>query len=373
MTTIQIHAGNHKTGTTAIQRVLREMRPRLARKRVIMPGLDDTDAKHAEVNHELSADPPPARSPRLDRILDNIRAAGPGTRHLLTNETFIGVDPQRMRSALAPADAARTMVYFYVRPHAGLLVSLYLQSVKNGRVWEGPEDFVSNKEEKAAFHFMDAIDGYGRVFGTEDVFVREFARDRLIDGSIIADFWDFLDLPARMLPRALAVADVANPTPKTEVAEILRALTTHFRRLGGRKPSLASKAAVFATFRAFNETAPDLPGTPYRLTVDLQTRLADLYQERRRDFAGRWFHKPPSDGWLTEPVSAPLPPVDPPREVIATVFARARERNGARRLTAQADLMQDWLARAPTRTEAGVTVIPIDGLVAHFAALAADA
>lgn len=364
---LQIHAGTHKTASTAIQRTLREIRPELVAAGINMPGLIAKKAKHSDFRHELGRSGPRIDAPATTALLADLAAQRGNGRNVLTNETFIGSDPAILKAALAPARADRTDIFFYVRPQIGLLTSLYLQSVKNGRVIDSARAYHDSKGESHAFDFADSIEGYAAIWGKDAVRVREFTRDGLVGGSIIADFWDWLDLPKDLLPRALAVEQEQNFTPKAEVAELLRALGCFFRAQEGKDPRGLGGTAIFTVFRKFNELAPDLPGTAYRLPVAFQQELTETYAEGRRHFADRWFDKPPTSAWLTERITAPEPPIDPPHDTITAIFRAAIDRMQAKGKSGYADLTRAFLDRLPSRTERGARVVPIDGLADGFA------
>lgn len=53
MSRILIHAGNLKTGSTAIQAVLMRLRPELAQRGILMPGLGPNDRAHYKLATEI--------------------------------------------------------------------------------------------------------------------------------------------------------------------------------------------------------------------------------------------------------------------------------------------------------------------------------
>lgn len=348
MLSIQIHAGTHKTASTAIQRTLREVRADLAAQGITMPGLPDHKAKHSDFRHELGGKKG-RETPGTDQLLADIAALGGKGRVVITNETLIGADPAALKSVLDRTGAGQIDVYFYVRPQIGLLTSLYLQSVKNGRVCDSPRKYMDDKSDSSAFDFGASIEGYASVFGKAHVHVREFTREGLVDGSIIADLWNFLDLPANLLPKALAVEEVANFTPKAEVAELLRALGQFWRAQTGQDPRGIAGPLVFSVFRALNELAPDMPGTPYRLPLDLQHELDARHAPERRAFADRWFARPPTQAWLTEKISPPETMVGLPHAVIQKVAAAALERMSNKNKGAQKAVLRAFLDRLPVQ------------------------
>jgi hypothetical protein len=348
MLSIQIHAGTHKTASTAIQRTLREVRADLAAQGIVMPGLPDHKAKHSDFRHELGGKKG-RETPGTDQLLADIAALGGQGRVLITNETLIGADPAALRSVLDRTGAGQVDIYFYVRPQIGLLTSLYLQSVKNGRVCTGPRDYMQDKGDSSAFDFGTSIEGYAHVFGKDNVHVREFTRDGLVGGSIIADLWDFLDLPADLLPKALAVEEVANFTPKAEVAEFLRALGQFWRVQTGTDPRGIAGPLVFSVFRALNELAPDLPGTPYRLPLDLQEELDARFTPERQAFAERWFARPPTRAWLTEKITPPEPMSGLPHPIIQKVAQAALERMSNKNKATQKVVLSAFMDRLPVQ------------------------
>ncbi len=344
MSRFQIHAGTHKTGSTALQRVLRQVREPLRAAGVFMPGLDEKSAKHGALQLELRDK---SRGPSVAAMLADVAAHPEAQSFLLTDEVFISADPVALKSVLDEAGIAEIDIYFYVRPHIGLYASLYLQALKIGRQLHGPGR--PGRVGQAAFDFAPAIEGFAEVFGKDHVHVREFSRARLKDGSLTADFWEFLALPDGLLPQAMAVEALANPTPTQEVATLLTTFARHVdREFGGKNLEKRTEAAA-ALYRALGEVT--LPGTPFILERALQEAISARFEPGRAAFAERWFEKEPSPEWLAEPLKDPVPPVDLPHATVVGAFeaaARKLSSKGFGRLSRSAEAFAATLPGSAT-------------------------
>ena len=367
MSHFQVHAGTHKTGSTAIQLVLREVRGALATQGVIMPGMEAEAAKHALLVKWLDAAAGQReREAFVKAACAHATSGAAGDRFLVTNETIIGKPPSAIKCLLTEAGASRSEMYFYVRPHVGLYTSLYLQSLKNGRIVAHLDEI--DLSANVAFDFGPGIECFASEFGQNHVHVREFSRGVLKDGSIIADFWDFLALPNSLLPAALAVETLANPTPSAETAALLLAFARVIHtNLDSDDARRQHSKAVFALFRLLG-SEDTLPSTPFALPLPLQEQIADTFEPDRKAFADRWFDRPASADWLREPLKKPLPLMNLPYPVIETALRKLHRKL----IRASDDRMQRivlaFLDALPTTTEGGAKVIPTHELDSRFPA-----
>lgn len=304
MRMIQIHAGIHKTGSTAIQHRLARLVPDLAAHGVALPNFGSRGQRH----HALAgfATDPEGTEWAWDKLARNLRRSG-AERVLLSSEHFIGADPEVVKTALERLGPHQPRFHFYVRPHVGLYTSLYLQRVKAGAAVVAPTNFAESYSQGAEFDYVPAIERYIEVFGPDAVRVREFDPDRFEGGSLIADAWHVLDLPPDLLAKAVGEGDtIVNPTPTAEQAVLLIALA---RRLRGAMDRGADPQPIRrALWTLLTDLRARLPegGSPYRLPLALQRAIAAHTEPARAAFADR-LDRPASPAFLSEPLHAPEP------------------------------------------------------------------
>ena len=325
-----VHIGNVKTGTTAIQAVLRVLRPELALAGVLMPGLKPVEPAHYAIAKEWKL--PKARTLRSALIFEDIAAAGADKTILMTAETLINVPAAKLKEKLVAAGCGSFKIILYVRPHISLLGSFYLQNLKMGII-RGPIGEHLGMLRGGAMQFLRVAEDYGQAFGRGNVIVREFHRSVLNDGSVVTDFSAMPDLPASLLQKAEQSEQIANPTPTAEIALILRACSNWLYNTAPPRVRLENEAApdgtgsfrvtTAALFQALMAHKSDLPVTRFNLPVYLQQALNDRFRDERQAFAARWFAQKPSAFWVDEKIEAPQPLLDLPALTVKTALKDA--------------------------------------------------
>lgn len=170
-----------------------------------------------------------------------------------------------------------------------LFTSLYLQRVKAGIALADPTDLAESYARSAEFDYVPVIEAYIDTFGADAVRVREFVPSAFEGGSLMADVWSFLDLPAPLLQQAEVLGrDVVNPTPTAEQAFVLIALARRARAAMGS--AFHPRALRRSLAYLLTELRARLPGqaTRYRLPMDLQSAIADHMDGPARPLPGIW-------------------------------------------------------------------------------------
>ncbi|NKX44077.1 hypothetical protein [Roseicyclus persicicus] len=357
MRVIQIHAGIHKTGSTALQHRLARLAPDLAGHGIALPGFGPRGQGH----HALSAfqHEPEACARAWARVARSLRATD-APRVLLSSEHFISAEPEALKAALDGLGPHEVRLHFYVRPHVGLFTSLYLQRIKAGVVRTGPVEVAHGYASRPEFDYVPAIERYIDVFGPEAVRVREFDPARFEGGSLMADAWAFLDLPAALRDRALAEGDaVLNPSPSAEQAALLFAVAARLRAAMARRldPQVLRRSLA-ALFGELCARLAD-PATRYRLPLTLQEAIAESAGPARAGFARR-LDRPASDAFLHEPLQRPDPIAPVPFEAVAASLSA----------TAAAATRRGWAAVARSIDHLTAELRPADGALLRLDGLA---
>lgn len=359
-----VHIGNLKTGTTAIQAVLRVLRPDLAARGVVMPGLKPTEPAHYAIGFEYER--PADKAPRLAAILADIDAAPEDATILITAETLMYVPAAWIKQTLAAHGVGEVTVICYMRPHVSMMGSFYLQNLKNGII-RGPVSAHVGMVGNAPMHFLAVAADHLAVFGRDRVILREFHRSVLNDGSVINDFWDMAGLPADLRGRAIEIEQISNPTPSAEVALLLRAAANHMYDTATPQERLdleydANGTSPFRKanemlFRVLSQAEASLGGSKFRLPVWLQEALETRFAAERARFAEANFRQPASRSWLAEPVEPPEPlrdlPAKPVRDAITEAARRLRKAGQPR----AARGLEDFATLLPFATTDGTEVL----------------
>jgi hypothetical protein len=345
MRLIQIHAGLHKTGTTAIQQTLARFAPDLGRHGVALPYFGSRGHWH----HALAGfSTNPARTAEAWSKLTRRVAKAPADRIILSSEHFITADPAALRDALAALGPAEVKVHLYLRPHIALYTSLYLQRIKVGAVTARPTDLADTFETSPAFDYVPAIESFTQVFGPDAIVLREFDPARFAGGSLIADLWDFLDLPADLLPAATAGGDrIVNPTPTAEQALLLLALASRLRGARDLGPDPQELRRTLTLLHGALRARATGPATPYRLPIQLQRAIKAQCEPARAALAPR-LDRPASPAFLDEPLARPVPLAPIPHALaidsLAATAADLRDQD----LPDWADAVESFAARLGT-------------------------
>lgn len=208
MSGLVIHIGFDKTGTTSVQRFLRDHQRQLAGMGFVYDVPSRTAYPYSELNHEvltslLSGEQIP--SDTLDtfgshenaRLVASRWARGIKSMNLSRTSTII-ISSEALYSLAMPAvrelrDVSRWItntanfedglrILAYVSEPASRYRRAASESILSGRRFRRPRD-------QAARQYMEQ---YLQWFGREHVLVRAYDRDQLVNGSVIDDVLDHL-------------------------------------------------------------------------------------------------------------------------------------------------------------------------------------
>jgi hypothetical protein len=251
--TLVIHLGDTKTGSTAIQSVLRSgeyVTPR--GQTVCYPG---QSLNHNRLPKALSKVKNAERQLRLfDPIVQELRESNADF-GVISAELFQAVDPQNLKRIIDSemADLSdRMRLISYVRPHAERLVSTYSEQSKFGRVSGDIRSHFQTMGGTKRLQYAPRFAAWRQTFG-DKFHLRFFQRDHLLKGDVVADFFAWMLQEdgtkihgAQQSNAALTVGQIAllrryhnlmGKTPQTGRADkmpasIARALVAQFRVTG---------------------------------------------------------------------------------------------------------------------------------------------
>ena len=336
-----IHAGTHKTGTTAIQRFLAGNREPLARAGFYYPHSGCWRPEfpgHHNLVFELTGDarydPAAGTLSDLTRELARVENADA----CLSSEAFEYLHVREdalvaLRDAIAGL-GFRPRIVLYVRAQDDYAESLYTELVKHGM----PASFAEFLDGVIArgivrydrgwayrFDYTKLADRFASVFGADAVIVRRY-RDEGTAGALVADFFDAVGVTA---PAGLQPAEYDNfrLTTGGVIRQLFANTAAHLR-----DDHLAEAGAELVARCADEASAPFRP-----LGRRDRARVTARFADDNAQLARRW----PAAAGLGEPLLA---------RRLDSERARA-----ARRLFEHAEALRSAHAASAGRTLGGST------------------
>jgi hypothetical protein len=263
-----LHIGTEKTGTTSIQRALKEHRPILASHRILYPKLF-YGLKHIKIScFAMDNDRIDIRKRRLgltdDEAIERFRqefrrdfakeiaANQRGT----TTVVIVNEHLSRLRNA-SEVERLKDFLdgffdaielHLYIRRQDLLMRSMYSTVIKVGGLRqnvypvfkdEGPnEDFIT-------FDYHRMFKLWGSVFPKERLHIHRFDRSTLLGDNAIPDFLIRSGLLAEDAARQLIV-DTENASLDPLALEVLRRFNVAWQRHGYARSGIAGMGTIFA-------------------------------------------------------------------------------------------------------------------------------
>ena len=270
-----LHLGDHKTGSTAIQRALADHAWQGA------PGGPEifytAKGNHNTLAQTLLPDAPAQQQRRrFANHAARIAASGAGIA-VLSAEEFERVNPEAVATMLRQhfpehADSARLIAY--VRPHAERLVSSYAERVKQGYFLGSLEELYAKVGTTPLLRYTPRFRKWRAVFG--DRFeLRPMIRAGLHNGCVVQDF---LRYTLEGAPFTLTRPVESNRSLSLEDLAMMRALQSVLGQ--GRTPPAKGQNAIGWQFATILGGLEGGGGTKLRAHRSL---IAQLQQDCRKD------------------------------------------------------------------------------------------
>lgn len=319
MSTLYLHIGTSKTGTTAIQHFLRTNKPELVRKGYCYPvflkrypRVRDQRNGHFLVDYMMNARKPDKRDEQnrlwrkhmdyVERLLRKYPNVILSDEVIWYHTKFTPSDMWERLKGEAERFGFELKVIVYLRRQDQFLSSVYLQKLKFNSSFTTPfSDYIADPEAFHAVDYFEQLERIAAVIGRENIIVRVYERERLPGGDVNADFLSALGL--RIEDGFRILDEVENPTIRGDFHEILRTLNS-LPNLGQRGYSLTRQAAINCTLSTREPTS----SLYSRQEVDA---LLARYEESNRSVARVYCH---SDAPLFTPPDDAYPPKWTPGE-----------------------------------------------------------
>jgi hypothetical protein len=200
MSTVFLHIGTHKTGTTAIQRFLDRNRRVLARHGVCYPQFGSF-ASHPLAwamgfsGKRVSDRQRKKLRARCERVFQRQISAAMKRGHnvVLSSEAFSAFNANRpfaldeLGVLLKRHHLTDVKVVCYLRRQDDLVDSIYAERTKDGRPLE-----LDRATKIWRLNYVRFLEYFSERFGPENIIIRPFERTQFVDGDLLTDFLSVL-------------------------------------------------------------------------------------------------------------------------------------------------------------------------------------
>jgi hypothetical protein len=261
MTLCILHLGSEKTGTSSIQKYFGQHRPALLREGFWYPRAFTNPAGHVHIrlstaaaDGTLAKNAPMAGEFREE--WEQVRAkplkAAVFSSEFFHSELRDAASIARLRDFLSSTFDRFRLVY-YARRQDQMLASMHSTAVQGG--WTTNPDARSVYETKGHYYFDHhaVCTLWASAFGRENLAVRVYERDKLLNGDIIDDFCRLIDLPLDAGRAKVASNEslsfetmwaliLLNGSRHKDNKELRKKLIATGRRRGGKRIPMLTKA-----------------------------------------------------------------------------------------------------------------------------------
>jgi hypothetical protein len=196
-----LHIGAPKTGSTALQKFLTSNRKILIKLGWEYPEVSLRGFGHHDLAFLVSGGYPKWAIPQdrtFDELANGLKMSVAGkSRIILSSENFyLFPNPQGVMRMLAQAEFSHETVKIvvYIRRQDEVIASWYNQIIKA----QGYTGTISKciDENHDLWDYASRLDAWAEAFGSENLIVRPYQIDDLVEDDICRDFLNLADLPA---------------------------------------------------------------------------------------------------------------------------------------------------------------------------------
>lgn len=293
---VDVHIGTEKTGSTAVQHYLGLNRESLiAAHGILTP---TTLGIGSNVNLAAACQlSEPADSLRLMRSLrspeevqayyvdlqkklaEEISRKQP-KRLLLSCENLSSrlktcEEIQKLQSFLLPF-ASSIRIIVYLRSQEDMIVSSHTTKIRNG--FEGRFNYPPRGRERPDAHYNELLARWASVFGEEQVTVRLFEKNRLLNADIVEDFCHSVEIPSNLERNART----QNESPNALTLELMRRMNAYVPHQINHRPNpLRGDLMNVLSMSKGSTTGPSAPPP----TAEFLAR----FEAGNKEVARRWF------------------------------------------------------------------------------------
>lgn len=200
MAKIFIHIGSPKTATSTLQTILAKNRKPLLKQGVLYPkNLCNGDAQHLlacdliEKNNKQKMPDfwygTKTRGESWASLLDEIESCSKkADKVIISSELFFSLNGAPLEDIHELLKDHEIKIVTYLRRQDQLYSSFYNQDIKGARQWERSAYEFYNTHQLFKKSYFETLDAWALVFGKDNIVVRPFEIEQLINGDIVQDF-----------------------------------------------------------------------------------------------------------------------------------------------------------------------------------------
>jgi hypothetical protein len=299
-TTVYLHIGTPKTGTSVLQYFLLKNRDRLHSKGVDYPthtldpnGVSSGNAKQIVLALE-SGNNSEAKHIITEYLNSSYRTI------LLSSEYFFRLEKHHIATLKDMLGPVNTKIIVYLRKQDSLLESLYNQGVKQGQWTLKLAPFIDSEVGHKYHSYYDRLNAWASCYSKETINVHIYEKEEFVGGRIFSDFLDAIevthssefDFPSKQV----------NVSFRIDALEFMRQL--NFLELPPDTP------AVYRLLQPYSEKAAHEKDWRYPLmSPECRHEIMESYRNTNAAIAREYLARP--DGVL---FNKPLPDIDEPWE-----------------------------------------------------------
>jgi hypothetical protein len=321
---VLLHIGYTKTGTTSIQRALYENRELIKSYNCYYPECGVVDNHHFYLAHNIIGPSSPFFDPgkgRAEDLLEEMTSLPSDTTVVLSCETMIRYSDEQIERTRDLFKDHDVTIVAYLRRQDFWLNSQFIQAKKNipfilkqetkrkafkiapenidDMVSETFEEFCAASSSRPSGQsgnaanwrgssrpsgdYFNVLEAWAKHFGTQNILVRIFEREKLAGGDAVTDFASLLGAPTDSL--SLGVRSNKSPDWKSCIASLQ--LVNHAREVtvGLNNWAVSFAASALNTSEqvlAWNEDADGF------LTLNTSRKILSKYEESNRKLAEKY-------------------------------------------------------------------------------------
>jgi hypothetical protein len=238
-----LHIGTEKTGSTSIQRTLAALRTKLQQEGFLFPkGLGAPDGHRMLATYALdderlddgrrkfkllTKDALSQHRTEVQGEFARLAALHAGKHLILSSEhchsRLTRVQEVSRLGRLIRQHSETVDVVVYIRPQHELAASLYSTALRVGHV--NFPLIPEVKDVQPYYDYKSLLDRWSEVFGRESVHPKIYDKKGLLDGDVVADFFDFV---GANLPKSDKVV-VSNTNLSGEAQAFLEMINSHLK------------------------------------------------------------------------------------------------------------------------------------------------
>ncbi|MEQ9483882.1 sulfotransferase domain-containing protein [Coleofasciculus sp. F4-SAH-05] len=217
MTTIYLHIGTHKTGTTTLQKFLSSNRQKLLEKRVLYPS--SPDCHHKLLQNKGKDKPWGLNLDEWKYLIQEIKSENP-EKIVVSSENFCRLYFEDVHKVKDNLSGYNTKIIVYIRRQDDYFASLYCQAIKTAHHWDRLKKHIS--DNKTYDNYYQMLEPWKQAFGKENLIIRVYEKEQLSDG-LLNDFLKSIHITSEGLD--FKKAQQTNISPSIRTIKIIQLLS----------------------------------------------------------------------------------------------------------------------------------------------------